>query len=279
MNGRDEVIRARRLFLLLGAFFAGLAGAVTVEEVTFDSRGVQLSGSLFFPEGSPPKAAIVLVHGSGPTERMSGWANALALNGFATLTYDKRGIGASGGVYEGADNVSSLNLDLLAADAAAAYRALHAHNAVVGVAVGYAGVSQAGWIIPLAAARSPDVAFIVLWSAPVTKVSEELRFSADAGNEWASHEVRAYAERISADDTDPSDSLALLDIPGIWLFGDADTSVSVPRSIERLMDLISQGHDFEYQTFSGYGHNLADFSDPRIKAAITWMSERLATPR
>ena len=262
-------------FLLFAMFYVDVAVAAIAEEVVFESRGARLVGSMFLPEGASPTAAVVLVHGSGPRERMSGLANLLASAGIAALTYDKRGVGASGGVYEGEDNASSSNLDLLAADAAAAYRLLQERDGVSGIPIGYAGISQAGWIIPIAAATTSDVDFMVLWSAPVTKVSEELLFSAEAAeDDEMANQQRAYAQRISSDDTDPRDNLADLDIPAVWLFGDIDASVPVALSIERLDELIAEGHRFEYQTFTGYGHDIGGSSDPRIRAAIKWIEER-----
>ena len=48
---------------------------------------------------------------------------------------------------------------------------------VEGSPIGFAGISQAGWIAPLAAERSDLAKFLVLWSGPVCKVSEEDIFS------------------------------------------------------------------------------------------------------
>ena len=70
-----------------------------IEEVEFRSEGVTLSGTVVLPPNIV--AAMVLVHGSGPEERMTGRSQALADQGIATLTYDKRGVGKSGGVYVG----------------------------------------------------------------------------------------------------------------------------------------------------------------------------------
>ena len=48
-----------------------------------------------------------------------------------------------------------------------------------GIPVGFAGISQAGWIAPLAAERSGLARFLVLWSGPVCRVSEEDIYSID----------------------------------------------------------------------------------------------------
>ncbi len=220
--------------------------------VAFESAGTKLDGTLHLPKGTPV-AAAVLIHGSGRTERMSGLASLLANEGIAILTYDKRGVGRSGGTYEGTDNVSARNLALLAEDAAAAFAALHRHEKLTGVPAGYLGVSQAGWIAPMAAAKSPEARFMGLWSGPVSTTSEEHHFSALArkGHEHAQdheHAPMPSAAEIArfvasvprrADDVDPRLSIAKLDIPALWLFGAEDPSIPVALSVRRLIDLIS----------------------------------------
>jgi pimeloyl-ACP methyl ester carboxylesterase len=56
-------------------------------------------------------------------------------------------------------------------------------------------------------------------------------------------------------DTDPSESLAKLEIPGLWIFGEDDGSVPVDLSIRRLKKLRNSGHRYDYVLFSGLGHN------------------------
>ncbi|MEP6806397.1 MAG: alpha/beta hydrolase [Flavobacterium sp.] len=92
------------------------------KEITIESEGIDLSGILYSPAN--PDAAIVLVHGSGQEKRMEKMALLLAQNNIAVLTYDKRGVGKSGGIYVGPEigtnNLDSSNLNLLAQDANAA---------------------------------------------------------------------------------------------------------------------------------------------------------------
>ena len=60
---------------------------------------------------------------------MTEFAKVLAENGISVLTFDKRGIGESGGIYAGPEvgtnNIDSLNLNRLAKDASAAVNILH----------------------------------------------------------------------------------------------------------------------------------------------------------
>ncbi|MDR2921209.1 MAG: lysophospholipase [Tannerella sp.] len=137
---------------------------VTVEDIRFESEGVTLAGTIYTPRHSD--AAVVLVHGSDQTPRMGEFASLLAENGISVFTYDKRGVGESGGVYAGPEvgtnNIDPANLTLLGEDASAAVNVLYQRNK--SIPVGLVGFSQAGWIIPIAANKNPLVDFMVLFS-------------------------------------------------------------------------------------------------------------------
>jgi pimeloyl-ACP methyl ester carboxylesterase len=160
--------------------------------------------------------------------------------------------------------------------------ALAAHPALKGVPVGLTGISQAGWIVPIAAARAKAVRFIVLWSGPVCKVSEEdiySKYTADKDGQ----RVPSYDEALKArtlpyvwpgslgKDSDPSESLSALRIPGLWIFGANDGSVPVDLSIRRLQQLRDRGHAYEHVLVPGVGHN----NMPETFATATgWIARR-----
>jgi pimeloyl-ACP methyl ester carboxylesterase len=267
--------------LLAFALFSLAARAAETEPVTFRSHGISLSGDVVFPSDSPPVAGLVLIHGSGKVERMLDIANALAYDGFAVLTYDKRGVGQSGGAYEGQDNVSAANLNLLADDAAAAIKALAKNPRLRKVPLGFLGISQAGWIAPIAATKSRDAQFIALWSGPVCTVSEQLRFQNWASEDatfWDTHTQSQVADYMKAvtyrpDDVDPRKTLSKLHIPAVWAFGGRDTNVPVDLSVIRLEGLIRAGHsDFEYRVFPDVGHDLSGPpNQPRFRYVVDWI--------
>jgi len=128
------------------------------EPVRFASGPLELDGTLWLPRGGGPFAAIVLVHGSGPVTRDNLFLRGreLARRGFAVLAFDKRGTGRGDVRWEHA------TFDELAGDAVAAVEFLRHHPRVDGAHVGLQGNSQAGWIIPIAAARSSAVAFAIV---------------------------------------------------------------------------------------------------------------------
>ncbi|HEY7883620.1 MAG TPA: alpha/beta hydrolase [Cellvibrionaceae bacterium] len=236
------------------------------EDITFTSHGIELSGSIVSPQDGQFHSAVVFVHGSGKQERNMYWAQRFAAEGIVALVYDKRGAGSSGGDYESNKSVSEKNLNLLANDAIAAVNALHQNPKVKGLSLGLTGISQAGWIVPLAVEKSKLVDFMVLWSGPVCKVSEEdiySKYTADLD----SNQVPSYNEALAArkvkylwpdflgKDTDSSENLAKLNIPGLWIFGEKDGSVPVDLSMQRLKTLAASGHQYEYAVFSNLGHN------------------------
>jgi alpha-beta hydrolase superfamily lysophospholipase len=239
-----------------------------VEEVRFPSHGAALAGSIVLPPGEI-RAGVVFIHGSGKQERSLHWAKRFAEAGIGALVYDKRGTGKSGGEYEADQSVGEKNLVRLADDASEALHRLAEHLALKDKPLGFAGISQAGWIAPLAAEKNPLARFLVLWSGPVCKVSEEDIYSkhtADRDGKFA----LPYAEALKArkqkyiwpdflgKDTDPVEMLARLSIRGLWIFSDNDTSVPVDLSIARLQALRLQGHAYDYVLFSGLGHNNMD---------------------
>lgn len=253
--------------------------------VTFTSVGTTLAGTLVLPT-RPAVAAVVLVHGSGQEPRQLGLAGQLAARGIAVLTYDKRGVGASGGVYVGPEvgtnNVAAANLRLLATDASAALTDLVARLPTRHGPVGLLGGSQAGWVIPLAAQQNPAVRFLVLFSGPVMTVREQLRFqfyTAGDTHFWQTHtqtDARAHLrhdpDRYEFADTDARAILATLPIPGLWLFGGQDIQAPVHESMANLDTLRAQGKAYQYHLFPALGHNtaFADSHEP-LQAAIRWL--------
>jgi uncharacterized protein len=153
--------------------------------------------------------------------------------------------------------------------------------------VGLLGISQGGWVGPIASARLESAAFMVLWSGPVCTVSEELHFSAfaqkipDFSMEAAAGRVRKHMESTPRreDDWDPREVLAGLSLPTLWIFGGRDNSIPVELSTVRLQEMIESGHrNFEYRIFPEQGHSL-DYPTAHPEGyefMLRWMSEHAA---
>jgi len=144
-------------------------------EVRFASAGAQLAGTIVAPTpGAGRRPGIVLVHPSGDQSRARweyrGWADFFARRGFVVALYDKRGCGLSSGAHWGDDE----GFAGLADDALAAVELLRGRSDVDRERVGLFGGSQAGWVMLLAAARSPEVAFFVATSVPAVSPMEQM---------------------------------------------------------------------------------------------------------
>ncbi len=260
--------------------FFSLAFADEIEEVKFISHGATLAGSIVFPpKDTAIISALVFVHGSGKQSRNMDIAKRFASEGIAALVYDKRGAGKSGGDYESEQSVSEKNISLLADDSIAALMTLRKHTKLQEVPVGLSGISQAGWIVPLAAQRSGKADFMALWSSPVCKVSQEDIFSKYTADLDVDR-VPSYQEALNSrtqkyvwpdflgKDSDPNESLQELGIPGLWIFGTQDGSIPVDLSIERLQTHIYAQREYDYVLFSGLGHNNMTETFPTV---IEWI--------
>jgi len=278
-------------FLMLLLFVTSYASAIpsnfSTKEIKFVSEGISLAGTIFTPNNI--QAAVVIVHGSGQEKRMMDFATTLANNGIAVLTYDKRGVGESGGVYAGPEvgtnNVDFANLTLLSLDASAAVDALSKNLSNDKTSIGLIGGSQAGWIIPLAAEKNKKVKFMTIFSGALITVKEQLRFQFYTnGNQdfWNTHSEEEARKHVFNDpdkyefiDTNPIDVLSKLSIPGFWIFGSKDIQVPVNLSIEYLAKLKSTGKHYEYKLFPNLGHNTAfSNSEEPMNDAINWIKKQ-----
>jgi alpha/beta superfamily hydrolase len=91
---------------------------------------------------------------------MLPFARFLIRHGMAVLTYDKRGVGGSTGDW------NTASFEELASDVVAGFRYMKTRDDIDSTHIGLLGVSQAGWVMPLAALRAKDIAFLISVSGP-----------------------------------------------------------------------------------------------------------------
>src|SRR3954447_13864361 len=142
------------------------------EAISIPSNGFSLAGTLSKPTQSVAGArlpAVVLVGGSGPTDRDSlvvgipifgQIADALANAGYIVVRYDKRGIGQSGGRAEAA------SLADYADDARAVMKLLSDRKDVDPKRIAVVGHSEGGLVALMAAAKDKKIAAVGLISTP-----------------------------------------------------------------------------------------------------------------
>jgi hypothetical protein len=250
------------------------------KEVVFTSEGLRLSGSLTVSEESERSPCVLMFSGSGRVDRnenqkklpidvMGRLAVLLAERGIATLRYDKRGVGASEGVFWEAgfyDNV---------ADASAALAFLRTHDRIERGKIFFLGHSEGAYIATRLASETADVAGVVLLAGGARTGEEELRWQAEqvAGsltgfNAWlikllridvtkAQSKQLAKIRRSNRDwyrvqlvrkmnakwmreflSYDPADDLGRIDSPVLAITGSKDIQVD-PGNLERMAGLVT----------------------------------------
>jgi hypothetical protein len=180
------------------------------EDVSFNSTRVKLNGTLTYPlPGSRPKhPAIILVHGTGSTDRdgtfptmkltlkqgnisaegepLKDWsmriykqiAEGLSANGFAVLRFDKRGWA------EGGNDKIDMTLDLLCDDVKSALSYLRTRDDIDHEAMFVLGHSEGGIIAQKLAADLKWLRGIILLASPITPLHE------------LTHDMTAYILRL-----------------------------------------------------------------------------------
>lgn len=148
----------------------------TEEPVRFFNGEINIGASLLLPSTPGPHPAIVMVHGSGPVTRhmLRPFADHFARHGVAVLMPDKRGTGSSTGRW------GQATFEDLAGDALAGVRFLQRRADIREDGIGLLGTSLGGWVAPLAAAMSGDVAFVVVESAPTVTPREHERMRVES---------------------------------------------------------------------------------------------------
>jgi pimeloyl-ACP methyl ester carboxylesterase len=137
------------------------------ELVTYENKpaGVKLAATLTLPRGAGPFPAVLLITGSGPQDRDESicghkpflvLADYMTRRGVAVLRADDRGVGQSTGNFATATSAD------FAEDARAGIEYLKQRKDVNPRQIGLMGHSEGGLIAPMLAAKSKDIAYIIM---------------------------------------------------------------------------------------------------------------------
>ncbi len=137
------------------------------EDVRYSNEAakLKLAGTLTLPAGKGPFPAVILLTGSGAQDRDETilghkpflvLADYLTRRGIAVLRVDDRGVGGSTG------SIATSTTEDFAGDALAGVAFLKQRTEIDPAKIGLIGHSEGGLIAPIAAARSKDVAYIVM---------------------------------------------------------------------------------------------------------------------
>jgi dienelactone hydrolase len=248
-----------------GAALAAPRAGIRREEVRFRSGNATMAATLTLPTGPGPHPAVAFAHGSGYTPRsfLQLFADYYASRGIAVLAPDKRGVGQSGGRWPG-EGANPTNVDQYARDLEAAARFLAAQPEVDRERVGVAGASQAGWIIPVAAAREPSISYAVILVGPAVTEDEQVYYS-QLTTQGARpptvppDELERLMREATPGGTDPAPWIRRLRIPVLWVYGGRDQHVHTPGSVRILEQIRGEtGGDFTWRVFPTAQHFLLD---------------------
>lgn len=126
----------------------------------------RLNAVLTTPETSRARGLVVMVHGDGPIDATHGglylpWFEAAADAGYATLSWDKPGVGESSG------NWLHQSMDDRAAQTSAVIDWATNQADVPSDRIVLWGASQAGWVLPNVAASRSDIDAVVAVSPAI----------------------------------------------------------------------------------------------------------------
>lgn len=230
------------------------------EEVDVGADGAVLEATIVSPTGLGPFPGVVLVHGAGPGERddYMELAEAFARAGVVAAVYDKR---SEGGLGDGRD------FDQLASDASAVLHAARERDDVDAQRVGLWGLSEGGRVIPQAASRDPDVAFLITVSAATHSplrngswtVTESVLGEGGPGT-LASAAVRVLGARSAwtSEPAPPADLWTGVTQPTLVIFGARDSVVPPLEGAERIAAGLCAGgnHAWSVRFFADAGHSI-----------------------
>ncbi|MGJ8536595.1 MAG: alpha/beta hydrolase family protein [Parasphingopyxis sp.] len=267
LDSREPAARTASAAIATGSLVRSPEQAYTLRNIALETPEA-LEAWIFEP-AERSGVGIVILHGSGDSDRSNSWyvmlADSLARAGHVVILPDKRGSGRSDGDWR------ETPLTTLAGDGAAWLTLLRSDQPELN-AYGFVGVSQGGTITP-EAARLADADFGVALSTSMTDLGEQLR--QEVGNDVRAggapgflHGVLTSAFVTRAKQRQPNFWLANADYnplehwrewrgPFLIAFGaaDEDDNVPVSESVARL-DAVPAGARPEWRVYPGVGHAL-----------------------
>lgn len=231
-------------------------------ELTIGEGKLPLSGTLTLPQGQPPFAAVILVHGSGPHDRdetigpnkpFLDLARGLAGRGIATLRYEKRTLARPDLFAHGGFTVDDETVN----DALAAVSALRGQSDIDPAQIYVAGHSLGAMMAPRIGQRDNRIAGLILLAAPANKLEDivvrQTRYlaglqgqsEADINNLLASIEPERQA--VKHLDATSSDKVPLLlGLPAsYWLDLNGYDPILTARAISQPILLLQGGRDYQ----------------------------------
>ena len=253
------------------------------ENFWLESDGIPLASAIFTPDGPGPHLGLVICHGmpagprpapgaSAPADEDPGYpalAERCARQGFATLIFNFRGSGESGG------NFHSLGW---ARDLEAALSWMRGVPDVDGARIALLGSSLGAAVAIYVAAHRPEVAGLAAYASPATmgmrpQPAEAVARLRELGD-IRDHHFPPSLEAWSQEHTELSPREWIGQIaprPLLLLHGEADDVVS-PQNSRALFERAGEPKDL--RLLPGAGHR-SRHEERAITEALEWLKEKL----
>lgn len=271
-------------------------------ELAVEHGQVTLAGALWMPIDIEIRAVVLMYPGSGSSDRNNNGYFSAIRDIFlgascAVASFDKRGVGGSGGDWRRAP------IEVQAGDLLACVRAIQAQEEVADTPTGVFGHSQGGWVAVEAASRSNAVDFVIVSSGPGVTPAAQERHAArhrlerpGTSPEEVERGLHAYEEMvrqarsgapfsevdqpgvrflpedvgseewkfwISILDYDPKGPLSRITVPILTLWGGDDRIVPVEESIEVYRATVPSTR-LTVEVFAGANHRIEAGDPPRL---------------
>lgn len=265
------------------------------EDVRFESGGINLGGTLAFPDGDGPFPAVLFIAGSGETDRNENTpkyhinsfydlSHYLAERGIASLRYDKKGVGQSGGdhwtagLYDHAEDAMAASRYLRRQKAILPDKTFlvgHSEGAFIAVMLAGQGFETAGIILLAGGAQSGEA--VLKWQAlQVAKglkglngwIIRAFRINVSKAQQKQLDKIKrskkdVYRQNLVAKINakwlrefmayDPTEDLERIAVPVLAITGSKDIQVD-PADLERMAKLVKS--PFEYHVIPDMTHML-----------------------
>lgn len=146
------------------------------EEVLFVTDVGTFTGTLYAPVSENPVPLVILYHAAGGgSVNFPFYAHlkaSLPALGVATFVYNRRGTEGQPGDF------NTASFEDLARDGIAALKMLKDDPRIDASRIGAWGISQGGWIAPLASTLSEELSFVISVSGPGVTPAEQMSFTA-----------------------------------------------------------------------------------------------------
>lgn len=146
----------------------------TIVSLNIENNEIILPADLYLPTSEKATGAVIMVCGTGQhiKEEYNGWADLLASQGVAVLTYTKRNVTTFPNL-----NIRQASSDIvlpgkLESDIEAAINLLKGRIEIDSKKIGLFGFSQGAVLVPIVASKNKDVAFLIAVSGNVTTDKE-----------------------------------------------------------------------------------------------------------